>query len=217
MNRIIGLVVCCVVASLTGNTNADIIFESATLGSDGQTGGPAFGQLTGATAVIGVRFSISERTQVNSVGGHVFGARSRPDPVSAAIIGLPFDEFPPIGNDLSQMDVRASSLWDLEPSPSSEQFVDLDVILEVGEYALLFGGAQPGATGAGAMPTGSRTGGEDIGDPVYLYFTDINNAGWHNQQRRGHRFVVRGQAIPEPASATMLIGMVAVITFRRRR
>lgn len=163
-----------------------------------------------------MRFSVSERTRVDTAGGHVFGVGT--GFVSAAIIGLPNDQLPS-GSDLSQMDLRASALWDLDsPTPSSERFVAMDLVLEVGDYALLFGATLPCANGAGGMPRGSDNGTEDIGEPDYLVFNDLPNGGfWRSNSNQRRRFVVRGVSVPEPTSATILIGLAAVVALRRRR
>jgi hypothetical protein len=209
-----------VLGLLPRGARADIILQSATLGPTGQTGGyyltpgppdSAFAQYLGA------RFQVGSTVQVDHIGGHlsvavgeIFGAIIPLPPGNTALPALPPSQIAALA--LAETTFTG-------PSHSADVLVPLSVVLPPGNYALVFGSGQFGATGQGNMP-GDDT---DTAQASYFYFTTFNGGtdSWHDDSFHNTRFVVTGTpaaAVPEPSSLALLgLGGLALAVWRRRR
>jgi len=158
-----------------------LILESANLGPTGQNGGFALGDSQFLTQYLGARFSISQQFQVTAIGGHLFTFLP-PEPLFGAIVRLSGPNALPTGNPVDT-DWLASTTF-IGPNPSADFSTPLSVILPPGDYALIFGSGQFGATGFGAMPSTNL----DIpGQASYFFW---NGGSWTNGGFDKTRFFV---------------------------
>jgi len=164
---------------------ADIIYESATLGP---TGIDFPGNSINSGQYLGSRFSITQQVEVSEIGGHL---RTQTGNIFGAIVELsgPLpSSFP-----LSAGEVVASTVISA-PGLSSDVSVPLSVTLMPGDYAIIFGSGQFGATGFGLMTFNNVNTPEGVGS---YFFSQAGN--WLNGGFDNTRFTVNGViAIPSP-------------------
>ncbi len=190
---------------------AATVFESGTLGPTGLYlnaigGGTAPGS-SGVNPDVfsGVRFQIGQTVMTTRVGGHFVADPRFGDSFFGAIVRLDGAmDFPDSGN-LSTPDVLGTTLLTF-PNPSAEVFGNLTVKLDPGWYALVFGSGLFGATGSGAAVLNNP----DIGTPSYIAHQPA--AGWFNFADIGgffndFRLVVDGNAVPEPSTCVLVLGV----------
>jgi hypothetical protein len=218
MNRINFLVAVVAVISarpLLSNAAAAILFESGTLGPTGiqlsdLLGGAVPGTNVNSGVFPGVRFELTQPVSTSMVGGH-FIART-PGTFFGAIIALDDENDFPNSDDLSTPDVLGVTTLTF-PDPSDEVFGDLELNLDSGWYALVFGSGLFGTSATG----GAVRNGMDIGDPAYIAFE--LNAHWFNLDDLilpfdNHRFVVTGELVPEPSSIVLVAFAVYAFAIR---
>ncbi len=190
-------------ALLIPPATAATIYESATLGPTGQTGG---GYAVNGDQFLGTRFEITEATDVTAIGGHLYGSES----LFGAILTLDSMSALPHGSPFDAGEVVATVTF--SPGSASSDFrTPLSVTLQPGIYAIVFGSGQFDATGSGGMPFNNSD------QPAASYI----NGGEDNWWRGGFsqvRFVVEGDladaTVPEPATlalAGLALGALALI------
>ena len=140
----------------SGHAWTAVIYESATLGATGRLGGAILSD----SQFLGSRFSLASSAIVTSIAGHIAGIGT----LFGAIVELCGPNALPTGSPLSGTEVVASGTF-VATAPSSEQILPLSVLLNPGDYAVIFGSGQFGATGVGVMPGGVTT----IGSPSYFF------------------------------------------------
>lgn len=195
----------------TTSATAATIFESGTLGPTGIPRGVVPGANVSSDVFNGVRFELATPVITTQVGGHFVGSVGTTDTLFGAIVKLADENDYPDSADLSTPDVLGSTKLTF-PEPSAEVFGDLSLSLDPGWYALVFGSGLFGASGNGAMPLNNP----DIGNPTYIGFQ--SGTGWFNLSTlsdafefEDYRFVVKGTAIPEPA--TVAIALMAFFSY----
>ncbi len=201
------------VACLTGKSSPALgatIFESGSLGPTGIPRGVVPGANVSSTVFNGVRFQLTQPVATSQIGGHFVGSPGTTDTFFGAIVALSNEnDFPDSGN-LSTDDVLGSTVISF-PEPSAEVFGNLDLSLNPGWYALVFGSGLFGASGDGAMPLNNP----DIGTPSYIGFQP--GAGWGNLINpifRNYRFVVQGSIVPEPSAISITLSTWLLFCFR---
>jgi hypothetical protein len=193
------------VASGLFSARGDVIFQSATLGP--LTGG---GYLLGGSQYLGSRFSLTQPVQVQAIGGHflvdggsLFGAIVSLSSPSALPSGSPFDTT-----------TIATVTFTLPLYEDADVSIPLSVELQPGNYALIFGSGQFGASGFGGMANDNT----DIpGQASYFWW---GNNQWYNDTIDNTRFVVYGEVVPEPGTIAlfaMASGVIALLKWRRRK
>ncbi len=125
-----------------GPSQADIIHESATLGRTGQQGGTTLGE-----QFLGSRFTITQTVNVTLIGGHMEATGT----LFGAIVALSGPSALPSGSPVDK-NWLASTVFS-PGTPSTDARTPLAVTLPPGDYALIFGSQQFGATGSGTMPS----------------------------------------------------------------
>lgn len=185
------------------------ILESATVGPSGQGTGPTIASFQ----YVGARFHISKPTLVDHVGGYLGDVISGPFTIFGAITSITSPTgFPSVRP--SDFQPLAVTTFDVG-SPNQDELVPLNVLLQPGNYALIFGSGRFGATGKGQMPRGNH----DTSQASYFIgeFPNINNSGWRNESGfRNMRFLVTGTVLPEPTTYGMLaFGAFAVLAARQ--
>ena len=160
---------------------SDFLFESATLGPPGQTGG----YVVSIQQFLGAKFEIRTTANVTELGGHL--AEELPPELFVAVVPLdPTTDFPGL-SDLS--DALFATIF-TAPLPSDEISLAAKFQLSAGRYGILFGSGLFGATGEAAMPTNNP----NVGDPEYFVgsYEDPNKPVWFNGGPTQIRFFVKG-------------------------
>ncbi len=198
--------------------SAAILFESGTLGPTGiplteLTSGNIPGANVTPSVFNGVRFEVSVPVLTSQVGGHFVGSLGTTGTFFGAIVELDDVNDFPDSDDLSTPDVLGSTVLAF-PEPSAEVFGNLEVLLNPGWYALVFGSGLFGASGDGAMVLNNP----DIGDPSYIAYVSSrwkNLAPTDGIEFKDYRFVVKGTIIPEPSTLYLsLLLLVTLFLFR---
>lgn len=196
-----------VVATVPGYCRADTIFESGTLGPTGLPQGSVSATNITFSVFTGVRFELTQPVLTAQVGGHFVSTTN--GTFFGAIVALDDENDFPDSGDLSTPDVLGAATLTF-PVPSAEVFGDLEVSLDPGWYALVFGSGLFGTGSDGAAPRN----GMDIDDPMYVGWQPGAGFGWGNLNNpifRDHRFVIRGSIVPEPASACIAIAATCLV------
>lgn len=184
---------------------AEVIFESGTLGPTGISQGSVVATNISSHVFTGVRFELAQPVVTSNVGGH-FVDRDN-GTFFGAIVALDHaDDFPDSG-DFSTPDVRGIATLTF-PNPSAEVFGELELSLDPGWYALVFGSGLFGTSGDGAAPQNNM----DIESPSYIALQPGSGVGWIEISPvfKDHRFVVKGMVVPESATI-VLLGLALVI------
>lgn len=197
---------------------SDILYESTTLGTTGQSvWGNAAGRVNDDPSYrvyYGSIFHIDSgfEWEITDIGGHFCRFQNRTGTLFGAIIKLnsfdPIEPAPPL--DFS--DVVASTVF-VPDYPSSDYRTPLSVTLENGDYALVFGSDDLGASDGGMVVMHQPGHDNPLAEyPIGAYVS----GGWHydySSSARQHRFVVEGTAVPEPTTL-LLLGFGAVMLRR---
>jgi hypothetical protein len=201
---------------VVNSSQAATIFESGTLGPIGVTyadlGGTVPGTNISSTVFAGVRFEVTQPAVISKVGGH-FVERFAGTFFGAIVKLNDATDFPD-SIDLSTADLLGKTTL-IFPNPSTEVFGDLNLSLNPGWYALVFGSGLFGATGQG----GTVENGSDIGSPTYISY-HLGDPSWSvpiNPIFRNYRYVVLGELVPEPNSFVILVLALFPFGIRWRR
>ena len=210
--------------SITGSLFAGTIFQSGTLGPTNipriDVGTQVIPGINIRKAVFnGVRFKLTQPAITTRIGGHFVGPFSNEDTFFGAIVSLDGkDDFPNSSN-LASSDVLGTTLLSF-PEPSNEVFGNLELSLQPGWFAVVFGSGLFGATGNGAAVRNSI----DLDSPSYINWQpNTPDDGWSNldQFATGNsgdlRFVVEGTIIPEPSTLTLLLCCTFIVLRRHSR
>lgn len=200
------------ICPFVSSAQAAILYETGTLGPTGITWEEVTSNQIGvnvSSAVFGgVRFQLNSPVATSQVGGHFVARPDAGQSFFGAIVQLDGNGDFPNSNDLSTPDVLGATLLTFPPT-SAEVFGDLNLSLQPGWYALLFGSGLFNATGVGA----SLLNNTDVGTPDYIGFQF--GFGWGERaSQNGKRFLFEGVIVPEPrvpaqviAAAIFILGM----------
>ena len=224
--RIITLRILFIAATLaqTNTTNkvaAATIFESGTLGPTGIFADDIGGGTSPGGAIIsdfafnGVRFEITQAVVTTRIGGHFVLDSSTSDSFFGAIVRLDDAADFPDSGDLSTPDILGSAILTF-PNPSAEVFADLNLQLDAGWYALVFGSGLFGVTGEG----GALLNNPDIDAPSYI--AHQTGVGWVDLSTipgpfKNYRLVVEGIVVPEPSSAVVVLLVTTLLLSTRKK
>ncbi len=190
---------------------ADILFESGALGPTGIPQGSVAATNITPHVFTGVRFELTQPVITTQVGGH-FVDRANGTFFGAIVELDDQNDFPNSGNLLTP-DVLGTATLTF-PNPSSEVFGNLNLSLDAGWYALVFGSGLFGTSGDGAAPMNNP----DIGSPAYIAFQPGSAFGWVNISTfRNHRFVVTGSVVPEPSTIALGVSVFLLLFIWRVR
>lgn len=207
--HLIALLAMIVALIATNQARAAILFESGTLGPTGipredVSNQVVLGENVNGFAYSGARFHLMQPVITSRIGGHFVGQGI----FFGAIVQLDDENDFPDSNDLSTPDVLGNTSL-IFTDPSDEVFGDIDIYLDSGWYAIIFGSGLFGTTGDGAALLNNP----DIGTPDYIGF--MNGFGW-GHRLSSKRFVVEGAIVPEP-STIVLISLVPFYLLTKRQ
>lgn len=215
MKRTLFLAVTLISIVTSTDASADVLFESGTLGPTGISwsdleNGTVPGTSVNQFVFPGMRFELTQPVRTTSIGGH-FASQANGEFFGAIVAIDSANDFPN-SNDLSTPDVLGTTTLTF-PNPSAEVFGDLELELDSGWYALVFGSGLIETNGSG----GAVRNGADIGDPVYIGYGP--NLHWFNLDTLplpfdNHRFVVMGEIVPEPGSLVLVLFAIYAFAFR---
>ena len=191
---------------VASSARAGVLFQSAALAPD-----PTGGTSLLSNQWLASRFELASPVQVTSVGGQLIYANGT---LFAAIVPLNGPAGLPVGQAFGSTDVLAETTFtapDTGAGVVEDYQTPLSVTLGPGEYGLVLGSGAFGATGTGAMPYAST-----LGNATFFQWYPPGG-GWEQQNSVTARFVIDGTAVPEPAMAALLGGLVAAPLLRRRR
>lgn len=184
------------------NATAATLYESGTLGQpvvprSELTNQNVFGTNVNANVFAGVRFELTMPAQTTEIGGHFVGNGT----LFGAVVELDDANDFPNSEDLTTADVLGYAALNFS-EPSAEVFGNLELLLNPGWYALVFGTGLFGTSGDGVAVRN----GLDIDSPQYIIMGP--NFGWFDSSTSpNHRFILKGSVIPEPSAIlSLLIG-----------
>ena len=177
-----------------------VIYQSATLGPPDDQG-----WIVDASQYLGTRFTLTQTTQVDAIGGDMYASLT--GPLWGAIVPLSGPTALPSGNPLNS--ALASVTFTLPLNQEADYSIPLSVQLQPGTYGLIFG-AQDVNTSYATMPYDNV---EIPGQASYFVWIGVQDA-WRNGVISDTRFVVYGEAVPEPGMPVLfalLFGITAVL------
>jgi len=194
------LALCAMLTACPQVRGESILFESGTLGETGLVQGTVAGTNVSPSVYTGVRFEVTEPVLTSQVGGHFVSATG--GTFFGAIVALDDENDFPDSGDLMSDDVLGATELAF-PTLSDEAFSNLTLRLEPGWYGLVFGSGLFGTAGDGAALRNNI----DIGVPTYIGGQPSGPGVWSDITAvfTDHRFVVRGEMVPEPTASTLLI------------
>jgi hypothetical protein len=189
-----------------------LILESATLGNPSQGNGT----ILGPQQYVGARFHLTLPTQVDRVGGFIGPTGGNSATVFAAIAALASpDGFPAVRPSDFQPLAATTILLPSEMSEVEDHVVPLSVLLQPGDYALIFGSGRFGGVGVGQITRGNP----ETAQASYFLgsFPNTTTNLWRNESGLVNmRFLVYGTTVPEPTAA-VLATLAAPLVMRLRR
>ena len=198
----------------TNVAQADIIYESATLGQVGLTGGVAvaagFDDYMETDYYAGARFHLDYEAEVTAIGGH-FLLDNDTGNLFGAILPLSGPGAMPSLPPFDSSDIIASTVF-VPDSPSTDYRTSLAVTLQPGDYALIFGsnalGAEDGIMNIIIAADQQRLDGGDL-------IRAEADGSWSAEVLPA-RFVIEGTVnVPEPATL-ILFGLGGILLRKSR-
>lgn len=198
-------VVCGLLLACHSAHASSLIYESST-GNSYQL--PGFS--VGDEAFLGSRFTLTQAFDVDAIGGAFSINNPAGDEIFGAIIQM--QGLLPQGTattPFNNTEVLASVTF--SASNTGDTIVPLPITLAAGDYAVVFGSGLFGATASNAMDDDGVSTVQGLDS--FFYRSGDN---WFNGATDKTRFLVFGEAVPEPGSLAVL-GMGALLAGRRRR
>ena len=205
MGRLFPLVLVASFALLTAATAAPVIHETASFVQST----PSAGYDLRDNQMAGARFTVTQPTEVTAVGGQLYATGT----LFGAIVTLGADDLPmPNPAPPSALSgILAMTTFSTGSTQHTDFRAPLSITLAPGTYGLVFGGAGTGFSGRMAL-TGNPVPGAAIITNSGALWRDLNINPYNRM-----RFVIEGQAVPEPATAFLMPTAVIAFFFRRHR
>jgi hypothetical protein len=207
-----------VATNARGVVTSTAFLESGTLPFSNQ------GALTlGVFQYIGCRFHLDQPVLVDHIGGGIGDAGFLDPTIFGAIAQLSSAAGFPDGHPSDFQPVAATTFKTLAVPGGGvgDELFPLGVILQPGDYALIFGSGRFGTAIFPALPAaGIQRGYTPTPQSSFFIgrFVTINNNFWDtDSDLHNFRFLVMGTAIPEPTTATLAVLSLLAIAVPRRR
>ena len=100
------------------------------------------------------------------------------------------------------------------PLNTGDSTAELDLLLEPGSYAVIFGSGLFGADGFDSLSANGTDTPE--GEGSYFFFNATSGL-WSNASSPGERLFVRGSVVPEPAMLPLFLAFAVSFSGGRRR
>ncbi len=193
------------------------------------------GYVVSSTSFLAARFTVAETTQVTGLAGNLASGPLPRSALFAAIVKLGSPTAMPVNGTFANassafapQDVVATTLFSAGSTASTLVSRHIEIpfssVIAPGSYALVFGSGLFGANAEGYMPDnnptiagqaspmawGPSTFSPELGQYVYSWSNFPINA-------TTMRFVVEGHAIPEPATAALVMAAVGAAAMFSRR
>lgn len=193
---------CLIGAFLVEIAQAQPILETAPLGTT--NGGTTISE----NQYLGARFSLPTAFRITGLGGHIKSDVNGDRSVFVALVPLSGADLLPMDSTLSNA-IFATSLLapynDVGPYPYQvpETIVSTDILLDAGDYGVVFGSGLFGATGTAWMPLS----GPIQSLPWFFAMNRLIADEFRNLDEQPMRFVVQGDpvSVPEPSAASLLL------------
>lgn len=140
---------------------------------------------------LGSRFHVNQTVHVTGVGGYLSGSGFGNQQIFAAILSLASPTALPIGHPIDPGELVAATAFD-PGRPGSDVRTPLSATLAPGDYALVFGSGQFGATGDAAL---EATGTPLPGNSILLWNDQGFGFAWLDVGEFGVRFVVEADTV----------------------
>ena len=201
-----------VCGAFAGNIEAGIIYESAELGSTGLTGGSVssigYKSNNSTTYYAGARFHLDYEAEVTAIGGHFYLDLTSNGNLFGAIISLSGPDVYPSSVPFETLEVMASTVF-VPNYPSTDYRTALSVTLDPGDYAVVFGTGELGASGGFMRAPITTLNPGNEGDIINWNDT----IGWSSGSAA--RYAVEGTVfVPEPATI-LLVGLGGMLLRKR--
>ena len=159
--------------------------------------------------ILGSRFTLTQTTEITGIGG-AFSSDSFSAPIYGAILEMSGQL--PQGDPFNGTEVLVSTTFNT--TAMGDTLTPLSITLPAGDYALVFGSNQFGATGESSMDRSGTETPEGVGS--FFFYEGSTQHGWANDGEGGERFIVVGRTVPDPSSLT-LFGLGGLLITRRRK
>jgi hypothetical protein len=188
----------------------DLIFQSATTVLTGPITTGAGGIETDGIFYSGVNFFLSTTTVVSAIGGNFAGITSAGNnEIFGAIVPVAGQNAPPAPPDLSS-GVLGTTLITVNINRLDILSGPLNLTLNPGWYAEVFGSGQFGATG-GLTVAAVTLNGQPANSNGIVTYALRQSDGMQFLQAAGARYFVLGAAVPEPSPALLGLGLVCLL------
>ena len=190
--------------AVAATAQAGVIYESAAF-----TGVDTGEYIINDNSMFGAEFHLNGKTSITGVGAQ-FGGFPSGD-IFAAIV--PLSGAFPAGSSKDLASIAIAHTTFAVPGGLQDLITPLATTLGAGDYAVIFGTGQFGATGFAGL--GWQNTPEGDSTLIRSFFAD----DWESFSDNGVRIVVDGAPVPEPADwALMIVGAgLAGVALRRRK
>ena len=195
-----------VLAMIAATAQGGLLYESAISGPTGQTSGG--GVITDDRFFSGQTFFVDQAWDVTAVGAHLRGGSGS---VFAALATVDSKFDTPSPTDLSGTDVLTTTLVQLSLTGSDNVSGPVDLRLEPGWYALVFGSGKFGATSS--FGSGLLSNNTPIGSP-YTFAMRQSDGAVFGQASEPRIFIEGALAVAPPSGTVPLVPLVdALVDF----
>lgn len=201
----------------SSTANATIIYESAIFTTPGGTAGSAIS----ANQFLGTPFSITEIVEVTAIGGHMVATAG--NTIFGTIVPIPSPNFVP---GVAPLEIESIALAStiFSPNATASDFkMPLSIVLNPGDYAVIFGSGLFGATGTAALINDNNV----FIPNTFVFSTDnippptgFPLGRWNGpiQNYSSLRMSVEGNVVPEPSTFILIgIGLIGIATVAIKR
>jgi hypothetical protein len=211
--QILATAILLIIAARSEASQPQTILESATTSLDGLRIPLTVDQFQ----YLGCRFHLDQPTNIEAIGGRIWRDTADTTVFGAIATLTSPNGFPELTPKTFSPIAVTTFTTPISNQDTNDLLVPLSVLLQPGDYAIIFGSNRFGATGKSAM---DRPYSETSQASFFLgqISSTLSNGNWVNYSGFNNvRFLVIGTPVPEPSTlALFAIGCVAIGCRRRR-